>query len=358
MSKARDIANTGTALGSVSPTELGYLDGVTSAVQTQINNVIPSQTGNSGKYLTTDGSTKSWGTVNQYSLPSQSGKAGKFLTTNGTAESWADAAKATEIFDLTTTREWLNTSFNAAGYYNMVLSSGTGSLYVYNSSNALIYEFELSTAAQINYIDVAFARIEAVASGNTDLSITPASPKITTNGGVLSLDSITGSGNYGVGTGTATGGTSGYAAGQLAYVIVVGGGGGAGGYYSSSPYIGGGNGGSGGVSNNNTPISLSGNYSITIGNGGNGGTYNDGGNGNATTAFGYTSNGGNGGLWGYPNNGSVPGNSGTPTIPTNTQIYKPVSYAKIGGGAGGNGAYGQYGNGGGAGKVLVLRWTP
>ena len=37
MGKARDLANAGTALTSVSATELGYLDGVTSAVQTQIN---------------------------------------------------------------------------------------------------------------------------------------------------------------------------------------------------------------------------------------------------------------------------------------------------------------------------------
>jgi hypothetical protein len=37
MTKARDLANAGTALTSVSATELGYLDGVTSAVQTQLN---------------------------------------------------------------------------------------------------------------------------------------------------------------------------------------------------------------------------------------------------------------------------------------------------------------------------------
>lgn len=37
MSKARDIARAGTALSSVDATELGYLDGVTSNVQTQIN---------------------------------------------------------------------------------------------------------------------------------------------------------------------------------------------------------------------------------------------------------------------------------------------------------------------------------
>lgn len=37
MSKARDIARAGTALSSVDATELGYLDGVTSAIQTQLD---------------------------------------------------------------------------------------------------------------------------------------------------------------------------------------------------------------------------------------------------------------------------------------------------------------------------------
>jgi hypothetical protein len=37
VSKARDLANAGTALTAVSATELGYLDGVTSAVQTQMD---------------------------------------------------------------------------------------------------------------------------------------------------------------------------------------------------------------------------------------------------------------------------------------------------------------------------------
>ena len=42
MTKARDLANAGTALTTVSATELGYLDGVTSAVQTQIDSKIGS----------------------------------------------------------------------------------------------------------------------------------------------------------------------------------------------------------------------------------------------------------------------------------------------------------------------------
>jgi hypothetical protein len=49
--------------------------------------VVPSQTSNSGKYLTTNGTVSSWGVVD--ALPSQTGNSGKYLTTNGTAASWA-----------------------------------------------------------------------------------------------------------------------------------------------------------------------------------------------------------------------------------------------------------------------------
>ena len=52
-----------------------------------INALVPTQTSNSGKYLTTDGSVVSWGTVN--ALPSQTGNSGKYLTTNGSTASWA-----------------------------------------------------------------------------------------------------------------------------------------------------------------------------------------------------------------------------------------------------------------------------
>lgn len=65
MTKARDLANASTALSAVSATELGYVDGVTSAIQTQLDAkaVYPSQTSNSGKFLTTNGTATSWGTV-------------------------------------------------------------------------------------------------------------------------------------------------------------------------------------------------------------------------------------------------------------------------------------------------------
>ena len=79
----------GAAIGSVTNTEIGYLSGVTSAIQTQLDTkaVYPNQATNSGKYLTTNGTATSWATVD--ALPSQSGNSGNYLTTNGTAATWA-----------------------------------------------------------------------------------------------------------------------------------------------------------------------------------------------------------------------------------------------------------------------------
>lgn len=48
--------------------------------------VFPTQTSNSGKYLTTNGSVTSWADP----FPTQATNSGKYLTTNGTAISWSD----------------------------------------------------------------------------------------------------------------------------------------------------------------------------------------------------------------------------------------------------------------------------
>ena len=50
---------------------------------------LPEQSGNAGKFLTTDGSIPSWESIT--GLPSQTSQSGKFLTTNGTSASWANA---------------------------------------------------------------------------------------------------------------------------------------------------------------------------------------------------------------------------------------------------------------------------
>jgi hypothetical protein len=61
MTKARDLANASTALSAVSATELGYLDGVTSAVQTQMDTKLASATAAS-TYATISGNATLAGT--------------------------------------------------------------------------------------------------------------------------------------------------------------------------------------------------------------------------------------------------------------------------------------------------------
>jgi hypothetical protein len=60
-------------------------DGTATVWQTA--DALPSQTGNSGRYLGTNGSIASWSFVPN-EIPSQTGESGKYLTTNGTALSW------------------------------------------------------------------------------------------------------------------------------------------------------------------------------------------------------------------------------------------------------------------------------
>ena len=58
---------------------------------------LPAQSGQSGKFLTTNGTSASWATVD--ALPSQSGNNGKFLTTNGSAASWASLPTVDQTYD-------------------------------------------------------------------------------------------------------------------------------------------------------------------------------------------------------------------------------------------------------------------
>jgi hypothetical protein len=184
MSKARDLANAGTALTTVSATELGYLDGVTSAVQTQINSKIGQSTainpstvttkgdilvatgsgtvvrqgvGTNGQFLQADSAEADgvkWSTVSQYTLPSQTGNAGKFLTTNGTSESWANVG-------ITWTQR---TNGLAVGGFNMIAYNGTN-LYVavgtagqlFTSPDAITWTSRTSQFGSNNINAVAFA---------------------------------------------------------------------------------------------------------------------------------------------------------------------------------------------------------
>lgn len=110
----KKVDNTDAVTGVKGNAETNYRTG---NVNITADNVMPTQTGNSGKYLTTDGTNVSWGTVD--ALPSQTGNSGKFLTTNGTSASWADAVTASS------TTTFTNKTFNANGTGNSITNLET-----------------------------------------------------------------------------------------------------------------------------------------------------------------------------------------------------------------------------------------
>jgi hypothetical protein len=170
----------------VDDTEIGYLNGVTSAIQTQLDGKVdeslfdakgdilvasadntpaklgvgtngyiltansgatngiewaaapislPSQTGNSGKYLTTDGSTASWGVVSSYSAP-----------TIGST-SIASGATVTTIAGLTLSNATLSGTLTAGGGTGtsgqVLASTGSGVQWSTPSAGAAFSEFML-----------------------------------------------------------------------------------------------------------------------------------------------------------------------------------------------------------------------
>ncbi len=123
---------------------------------------LPDQSGQNGKFLTTNGTTASWGTVE--SLPDQTGQSGKFLTTDGTDASWSDKPLVNKArgtgqelviggssytYDTTGSRDsTIINGYDASGgnsnvligknatvsYASYVVAVGTGSL-IFNTSN-------------------------------------------------------------------------------------------------------------------------------------------------------------------------------------------------------------------------------
>ena len=272
-------------------------------------------------------------------------------------------AAVTSIFTIAdTTRVWLLMPQLTSGTYNCVTSTGTARLFVFDASNLLIQEIDVTTTSASTSIASNFNRIECEASTGLDISITPANDKITTQGGTMTLQRLT-TGNY-ASDGNGTAGN--YTAGQYAHVVLVGGGGGGGGLGGWAGTGQGGSGGLGGVAFNNTSFALTGTYSLTAGAAGNAGSAaggeapgNTGGSGGQTTGFSLTANGGAGGNGGSPGN---TGDSGTPSGDPNTNIYRPATREKLVAGRGGTGGRGnpsfQQVTAGEAGKVLVLKWTP
>ena len=71
---------------------------VVSAPQIVSGTALPDQATNTGKFLTTDGTTVSWETVD--ALPTQTSNGGKYLTTDGNNASWDTVTSGTSASDL------------------------------------------------------------------------------------------------------------------------------------------------------------------------------------------------------------------------------------------------------------------
>lgn len=106
----------------------GEGDGVVSAAVagTDYQAPLPSQSGQSGKFLTTNGSALSWDSVD--ALPDQTGNSGYFLTTNGTAASWSDTPMIKGVDYVTAGRaEGFPLGENATAEGYSVIATGQGS---------------------------------------------------------------------------------------------------------------------------------------------------------------------------------------------------------------------------------------
>ena len=102
---------------------------------------LPTQTGNAGNYLTTDGTTASWAAVE--ALPSQTGNAGLYLTTDGTDTSWGEVSAAPSL-EATASGSLANGDtviINADGTVSVVVQTinptpSLGSAVVYETGNS------------------------------------------------------------------------------------------------------------------------------------------------------------------------------------------------------------------------------
>jgi len=134
--------------------------------------VLPSMTGNTGKYLTTDGTDSSWATVD--ALPSQTGNSGKYLTTNGTVASWATINITPALDDLsdvtiTSVSSGQVLSYNGSAWVNTTASSNTTTKGLYEHSNAISANYTIGTgnnAMSVGPLTIASGVTVTVPSGS------------------------------------------------------------------------------------------------------------------------------------------------------------------------------------------------
>lgn len=123
----------------------------------------PSQTGNSGKYLTTDGSSVSWGIVS--AVPSQTGNSGKFLTTNGTTTSWGNPSDVSINAQTSTTY-----TFVAGDSGKLVTFNNAAAITVTVPPNSSV---AYATGTQINIAQTGAGQVTLVGDTGVTVNATP-----------------------------------------------------------------------------------------------------------------------------------------------------------------------------------------
>lgn len=156
------IDNTDAVTGVKGNAESTYRTG---NVNITADNVMPTQTGNGGKYLTTDGTNVSWGTVD--ALPSQTSQSGKFLTTNGTSASWASAVTPDGTQTLT----------------NKTIDADDNTISDLTTSNLKSGVLQTTVRATSSASDTAIPSEKAVASAIEGLSYSEQNGALTVSGG-------------------------------------------------------------------------------------------------------------------------------------------------------------------------------
>ena len=155
---------------------------------------VPAQSGQNGKFLTTDGTSLSWVTVTHPTeLPAQTSQTGKFLTTDGTNVSWA-------VVDALPSQsgqadKFLKTDGTTASWNTVTASPNEGSYIIINAAHSAV----LGTRLLCDTTTVAFTITLPTAGliAGEAISITDgvgncATNNVTVNGGTNNIVSTAG----------------------------------------------------------------------------------------------------------------------------------------------------------------------
>jgi len=186
MTKERNI--TDNDLTTVSPTELGYVDGVTSSIQTQLDAkaVYPSQTGNSGKYLTTNGTAASWGTpgVNWTNTLAGSGNQINQIAYNGT-NLWVAVGNSGVLYTSPDGTTWTSRTSNFGGSNNIQDVAFGNGLWVAVGTNGTIITSSDGTTWTARTSNMSTNTIYAVTYANSLWVAVGAGGGTTNTGGII-----------------------------------------------------------------------------------------------------------------------------------------------------------------------------